>query len=166
MGRRKGPLDHLADWARYKDEYEKWTVMEARRHGLSWDEIAQALGRSRQSVWEHWREADAAVDHKNVRATEHDADFAYIDAHWTYDMNLIKEEAGEWVPMTPQEIEETNRKYLLRRLGRVKQKAARNEAVAEELVKDARSEGAIWADIGGALRISRKAAWRKYSRVL
>jgi hypothetical protein len=41
---RKGPPHHLADFARdyHRGDNEKWTVMEARRLGLTWDEIAQA----------------------------------------------------------------------------------------------------------------------------
>lgn len=41
------------------DRTELRTVQEARRAGLSWTEIATALGVTRQSAWEHWHEIDA-----------------------------------------------------------------------------------------------------------
>jgi hypothetical protein len=40
------------------DRTELRTVQEARKVGLSWTEIATALGVSRQSAWERWHELD------------------------------------------------------------------------------------------------------------
>jgi hypothetical protein len=38
------------------------TVREARISGLSWTEIAGALGVTRQSAWERWRELDETLE--------------------------------------------------------------------------------------------------------
>ena len=38
------------------------TVRQARKAGLSWTEIATALGVTRQSAWERWRELDKTLD--------------------------------------------------------------------------------------------------------
>lgn len=40
------------------DRTELRTVREARKAGLSWTEIAIALGVTRQSAWERWHELD------------------------------------------------------------------------------------------------------------
>jgi hypothetical protein len=40
------------------DRTELRTVQEARKVGLSWTEIATALGVTRQSAWERWHELD------------------------------------------------------------------------------------------------------------
>jgi DNA invertase Pin-like site-specific DNA recombinase len=40
------------------DRTELRTVQEARKAGLSWTEIATALGVTRQSAWERWHELD------------------------------------------------------------------------------------------------------------
>ncbi|WP_227471745.1 AsnC family protein [Paenarthrobacter sp. YJN-5] len=37
------------------------TVKHARKAGLSWAEIATALGVSRQAVWERWHDIDATL---------------------------------------------------------------------------------------------------------
>ena len=41
------------------DQTEFETVREARKAGLSWTEVAGALGVTRQSAWERWHELDA-----------------------------------------------------------------------------------------------------------
>lgn len=40
------------------DRTELRTVHEARKAGMSWTEIATALGVTRQSAWERWHELD------------------------------------------------------------------------------------------------------------
>ena len=40
------------------DATELRTVRHAREAGMSWTEIATALGVTRQSAWEHWHELD------------------------------------------------------------------------------------------------------------
>jgi predicted transcriptional regulator len=44
------------------DQNELRTVKIAREAGLSWTEIATALGIARQSAWEKWHEIDEARD--------------------------------------------------------------------------------------------------------
>jgi len=44
------------------DLTELATVRQARRAGLSWTEIAGALGVTRQSAWERWHELDDTLD--------------------------------------------------------------------------------------------------------
>jgi DNA invertase Pin-like site-specific DNA recombinase len=44
------------------DHTELGTVREARKAGLSWTEIAGALGVTRQSTWERWRELDKTLE--------------------------------------------------------------------------------------------------------
>lgn len=44
------------------DQTELQTVRQARKAGLSWTEIAGALGVTRQSTWERWRELDKTLD--------------------------------------------------------------------------------------------------------
>lgn len=48
------------------DNTELRTVRHARKAGLSWAEIATALGVSRQAVWERWHEIDETLP-KNDR---------------------------------------------------------------------------------------------------
>jgi hypothetical protein len=43
------------------DHTELSSVLEARKLGLSWTEIAGALGVTRQSAWERWHELDETV---------------------------------------------------------------------------------------------------------
>lgn len=43
------------------DNTELTTVKHARKAGLSWAEIATALGVSRQAVWERWHEIDETL---------------------------------------------------------------------------------------------------------
>lgn len=43
------------------DNTELATVKHARKAGLSWAEIATALGVSRQAVWERWHEIDETL---------------------------------------------------------------------------------------------------------
>lgn len=50
------------------DRTELATVKQARGEGLSWTEIATALGVSRQAVWERWREIDK--DHSDEPGTD------------------------------------------------------------------------------------------------
>lgn len=42
------------------DRTELETVREARELGMSWTEIATALGVTRQSAWERWHELDGS----------------------------------------------------------------------------------------------------------
>jgi transcriptional regulator with XRE-family HTH domain len=54
-------LDALADVGlvrRLLDQAELVAVRTARRHGMSWAEIATRLGVTRQSAWERWRDLD------------------------------------------------------------------------------------------------------------
>jgi hypothetical protein len=44
------------------DHTELRTVREARKSGLSWTEIAGALGVTRQSAWERFHELDETLD--------------------------------------------------------------------------------------------------------
>jgi len=44
------------------DQTEVGTVREARKAGLSWTEIAGALGVTRQAAWERWRELDETLE--------------------------------------------------------------------------------------------------------
>ena len=44
------------------DHTELGTVRQARKAGLSWTEIATALGVTRQSAWERWRELDKTLE--------------------------------------------------------------------------------------------------------
>ncbi|WP_458114598.1 helix-turn-helix domain-containing protein [Arthrobacter sp. R1-13] len=37
-------------------------MRQARKAGLSWTEIATALGVTRQSAWERWRELDKTLE--------------------------------------------------------------------------------------------------------
>jgi DNA invertase Pin-like site-specific DNA recombinase len=76
-----GPKRRYSDWtdAQWKQELlvtltciqeirqkcgrtEISTVKQARAAGLSWTEIATALGVTRQSAWERWHELDETVD--------------------------------------------------------------------------------------------------------
>ena len=43
------------------DQTELGTVREARKAGLSWTEVAGALGVTRQSAWERWHELDETL---------------------------------------------------------------------------------------------------------
>ena len=43
------------------DRTELETVRKARHEGISWTEIATALGVSRQAAWERWHELDEDV---------------------------------------------------------------------------------------------------------
>jgi hypothetical protein len=52
-------LDDLGHVRRMLDRLELAAVRTARRHGKSWSEIATALGVTRQSAWERWRDLDA-----------------------------------------------------------------------------------------------------------
>jgi hypothetical protein len=44
------------------DRNELNTVKQARAAGLSWTDISTALGVTRQSAWERWREVDGDMD--------------------------------------------------------------------------------------------------------
>src|SRR5690349_6807968 len=58
-------LDALSDVSQLRqllDRAELAAVRAARRHGLSWAEIATRLGVTRQSAWERWRDLDDAAD--------------------------------------------------------------------------------------------------------
>ncbi|RAM38567.1 hypothetical protein DBZ45_04185 [Arthrobacter globiformis] len=44
------------------DQTELGTVRQARKAGLSWTEIAGALGVTSQSTWERWRELDKTLE--------------------------------------------------------------------------------------------------------
>ena len=44
------------------DRTEITTVKQARAAGLSWTEVATALGVTRQSAWERWHELDETVE--------------------------------------------------------------------------------------------------------
>jgi len=44
------------------DRTELATVKQAREAGLSWTEIATALGVSRQATWERWHELDETLN--------------------------------------------------------------------------------------------------------
>jgi hypothetical protein len=50
------------------DMTEMATVREARKIGVSWTEIAETLGVTRQSAWERWRE----LDEENQAAADKD----------------------------------------------------------------------------------------------
>jgi DNA invertase Pin-like site-specific DNA recombinase len=43
------------------DQTELETVRDARKAGLSWTEVAGALGVTRQSAWERWHELDETL---------------------------------------------------------------------------------------------------------
>lgn len=52
------PLDVLREVARYQRyllAIEDQAVSAARRAGSTWEEIAQAVGNSRQAAWKRWR---------------------------------------------------------------------------------------------------------------
>ena len=51
----------LQEVRRSCDSTELLTVRYARKAGLSWTEIAAALGVTRQSAWERWREIDETL---------------------------------------------------------------------------------------------------------
>lgn len=51
-------LTAVQDVRRQCDRTELRTVQAARTAGLSWTEIATALGVTRQSAWERWHEVD------------------------------------------------------------------------------------------------------------
>ena len=144
--RAKGPLGFLTDWGRYDmADTEKWTVLEARRLGLSWEQIAQALDRSRQSVWERWHADDDEVDPASGDLSENYG-FAYIG-----------------VPVTAHFSGSGDReKYVVKRLRRLRTESRRRDEVVPRLVDQARSEGATWSDVGQALGVSRQAAWKKW----
>jgi hypothetical protein len=40
-----------------------------------------------------------------------------------------------------------------------------NQESVTKMVRGLRADGASWQDIGGALKVSRQAAWRKYRHV-
>jgi hypothetical protein len=152
----KGPLDYLAGWGHYDLAVtEKWHVMEARRLGLTWEQIAQALGRSRQSVWERWHADDDEVDHESACSADNYG-FAYIGVPVSYGIGYGGKEIDPAVKC---------RRYVVKRLRRLRLDALRRDEVVPRLVGRCRSEGATWSDIGQALGISRQAAWRKYNRV-
>jgi hypothetical protein len=44
------------------NQTELRTVREARKAGLSWTEISESLGVTRQSAWERWHELDETLD--------------------------------------------------------------------------------------------------------
>jgi hypothetical protein len=53
----ESPLAVLHAMAKIRDilvQYEKAAVEEARERGDTWEQIAEALGRSRQSVWRQY----------------------------------------------------------------------------------------------------------------
>jgi DNA-binding transcriptional MerR regulator len=159
MSRRtKTPLDHLADFARYyhPDQYEKAHIMEARRLGLSWEEIAQALGRSPESVWERWHADDDAADHDADCALSTGGDFAYINVSMNYGLS----QAIDWDDR--EAVTKKNQKFVLKRLRDLGQYVARNEEGMEYWVDQARSEKATWTQISHALGISRQAAYARY----
>jgi PASTA domain len=58
-------LDALSDIGRVRhllDQAELVAVRTARRHKMSWAEIATKLGVTRQSAWERWRDLDDAAE--------------------------------------------------------------------------------------------------------
>jgi len=54
-------LGALQEVRRTCDHTELLTVRYARKAGLSWTEIAAALGVTRQSAWERWHELDETL---------------------------------------------------------------------------------------------------------
>jgi hypothetical protein len=51
-------LKAIRDLRSWLDELEGLLVPDARVEGLSWQSIATALGRTKQSIWEKYRDAD------------------------------------------------------------------------------------------------------------
>jgi len=51
-------LEAIRDLRDWLDELEGVLVLDGRVEGLSWQSIATALGRTKQSVWEKYRDAD------------------------------------------------------------------------------------------------------------
>jgi hypothetical protein len=51
----------IQDVRQHCDSTELLTVRYARKAGLSWTEIAAALGVTRQSAWERWHEIDQTL---------------------------------------------------------------------------------------------------------
>ena len=54
-------LSALQEVRQQCDSTELLTVRYARKAGLSWTEIAAALGVKRQSAWERWHEVDETL---------------------------------------------------------------------------------------------------------
>jgi hypothetical protein len=55
-------LSSIQQVRRKCDKTEIATVQTARKAGLSWTEIAGALGVTRQSAWERWHELDGTLN--------------------------------------------------------------------------------------------------------
>ncbi|BAS11742.1 hypothetical protein AHiyo8_00450 [Arthrobacter sp. Hiyo8] len=53
------------------DHTELTTVKYARKAGLSWAEIATALGVTRQAAWERWHEIDETLPKSDAWAPSH-----------------------------------------------------------------------------------------------
>jgi hypothetical protein len=53
------------------DQIELTTVKYARKAGLSWAEIATALGVTRQAAWERWHEIDETLPRATRGAPPH-----------------------------------------------------------------------------------------------
>lgn len=54
-------LSAIREVRRQCDSTEFLTVRHARKAGLSWTEIAAALGVTRQAAWERWHELDETL---------------------------------------------------------------------------------------------------------
>ena len=57
-----GRLRTVAKYRRVLDEVSHEAVAKAREMGVSWEEIAEAVGTSRQSVWERYRKSSPNGD--------------------------------------------------------------------------------------------------------
>jgi hypothetical protein len=51
-------LEALRNVREWTEDRERYWVLKAREEGLSWHGIATALGRSKQAVWEKYRDPD------------------------------------------------------------------------------------------------------------
>ena len=49
-------LEALRRLREFSEQHERRAVAAARRAGLSWQEIAETLGRQKSSVWEHYHD--------------------------------------------------------------------------------------------------------------
>jgi biotin operon repressor len=157
QSRRERCLADLAAWQTVEptgaDGSERALVMEARRLGLSWGLVAEAVGLSRQSVWERYSAQDSAADHANAIVA--DSGFAYIHppVGWSIRRALHTD------PVKRASVDGERLGYVLRQLARVRQ---HNDAHLRALVAACRNAGASWDEVGRALGISKQAAHHRF----
>ena len=152
---------------RHLDEY----VRRARLAGASWQAIGSALGITRQSAWERFRNLPGCAAKGTATSrlprppAQHSAMKQKSVAETEKRVQRMRSEGASWQAIGA--ALDITRQSAWERFRNLPGCAMKQKSVAEteKRVQRMRSEGASWQAIGAALDITRQSAWERFRSV-